>query len=227
MKCLSKRMDTNTNIFGGGPPLRQVLKRRLVQDISEIDDKNGGFALNPQWQRDRQDLGTPDDLKDAGVLVPIIERAGDATVLLTQRTEHLSSHAGQIAFPGGRVDREDGGPLGAALRETHEEVGIEPHRIDVHGFLDTYETGSGFRIHPVVGFVDPDFTLTINQHEVAEAFEVPLAFLMDPKNHEKHSAVWRGKRREYYAIPFGDYYIWGATAGILVAMYRTVFGGGK
>ena len=165
-------------------------------------------------------------LRDAGVLIPILEHDKETTVLFTRRTEHLSKHAGQISFPGGRVDSTDDGPLEAALRETHEEVGIEPHQVEVHGYLDTYETGTGFRIHPVVGFVDVTFTPTINEYEVAEVFEVPLSFLMDPNNHQRHSTEWKGRMREYYAIPYGDYYIWGATAGILVTMFRTVFSDG-
>ncbi len=217
-------MQISSKTKSSNAPLRQALKDSLAQNLAEIDDRLGDFALNPQWRQERETQAADGGLRDAGVLVPLIERSNGVSVLLTQRTEHLSKHAGQIAFPGGRVDETDGGPVGAALRETHEEVGIEPHQVDVHGFLDTYETGTGFRIHPIVGFVDPDFQLLINEHEVAEAFEVPFDFLMDPDNHQRHSAVWRGKNRQYYAIPYGNYYIWGATAGILVAMYARVFG---
>lgn len=162
-------------------------------------------------------------LRDAAVLVPIIDRAQGLSVLLTKRADHLNSHAGQVSFPGGRSEEGDRSLEETALRETEEEVGLSRDFVTLKGALDRYETGTGFSIYPVVGFVREGFDLTIDTGEVAEAFEVPLEFLMNPKNHLRHSAVWKGKRREYYAMPYGEYYIWGATAGMLVNLYKRVF----
>lgn len=161
--------------------------------------------------------GTP-----AAVLVPVVAR--DAlSILLTQRTADLPSHAGQIAFPGGKVDPEDDGPLGAALREASEEIGLDPALVEPLGFLDPYRTVTGFAVTPVLALVSPEFHLTLNTREVADAFEVPFAFLMDANNHEMHTRVYRGHERKYYAMPYGERYIWGATAGILVNMHRRLF----
>ncbi len=154
--------------------------------------------------------------RPAAVLVPIVERSDGFTVLLTKRTDHLHDHAGQISFPGGRVDDTDRDAVHAALRETHEEVGIAPDKIEVVGRLDTYHTVTGYAVVPVVGFVTPEFTLDLDDFEVAEAFEVPLEFLIDRSNHQRHSGVFRGIKRHWYAMPYRDYYIWGATAGMLV-----------
>ena len=144
-------------------------------------------------------------------------------VLLTQRSEHLSNHAGQISFPGGKIDATDASPLDAALREADEEVGLTRDFIEPIGYLDLYGTAFGFRILPTVARVKPDFTLTINPGEVTETFEVPLAFLMTPANQQRHSREWNGIQREYYAIPFGDRYIWGITAGILRNLYDRIY----
>lgn len=162
-------------------------------------------------------------LRPAAVLVPIIEHAHGPHVLLTRRADHLGTHSGQVAFPGGKIDPGET-PAEAALREAEEEVGLHRSYVEVAGYLDAYETGTGFRILPVVGFVTPGFSLTISPGEVAEAFEVPLSFLMNPANHERHSAVWRGRRREYYAMPYNGHYIWGATAGMLKNMYDRLYG---
>lgn len=161
-------------------------------------------------------------LRAAAVLVPVVEHASGPSVLLTRRADHLGNHAGQVAFPGGKIEIGEA-PAEAALREADEEVGLKASFIEIAGYLDTYETGTGFRILPVVGFVRPGFTLTIHDGEVAEVFEVPLSFLMDPKNHERHKATWRGREREYYAMPYNGHYIWGATAGMLKNMYDRIF----
>jgi 8-oxo-dGTP pyrophosphatase MutT (NUDIX family) len=179
----------------------------------------------------RGDLDLDDELwkkagvqatKPAAVLIPIVERA-EPTVLLTLRTPDLKSHSGQIAFPGGKIDAGDASPLDAALREAEEEIGLDRKLIDPIGYLDLYLTFSGFRILPTVARVSPDYRLTINPAEVVEAFEVPMEFLMQPDNHKRHSRVWKeGIERHYYAMPFGERYIWGITAGILRNLYERV-----
>jgi len=158
------------------------------------------------------------------VLVPLIDRVADIGVLFTRRADGLPDHAGQVSFPGGRVQARDLDPLAAALRETEEEVGIGAAQVRVVGFLDRYETRTGFSILPVIGYVDAGFRLDVDTREVAEVFEVPLSFLMDPAHHERHSAIYQGKRRYYYAMPYGGHYIWGATAGMLKSLYDTLYG---
>ncbi len=162
------------------------------------------------------------DLRPAAVLVPIVAR-DQLTVLLTRRAAHLRTHAGQIAFPGGSLDADDHDSQAAALREAREEIGLESGLIQPLGFLDTYHTGTGFQIDPLVALVAPEFTLTLDSSEVAETFEVPLAFLMDPANHHTHTKLWKSVERRYYAMPFENYYIWGATAGILKNMHERLF----
>jgi 8-oxo-dGTP pyrophosphatase MutT (NUDIX family) len=160
--------------------------------------------------------------RPAAVLIPVVDHP-EATVLLTLRTGDLSSHAGQIAFPGGKIDATDASPLAAALREAQEEIGLEASLIDPIGYLDLYLTFSGFRILPVVARVIPNYALTLNASEVADAFEVPLAFLMEPANHKRGSRDWKGITRQYYAMPFGERYIWGVTAGILRNLYERIY----
>ncbi|MEQ8747881.1 CoA pyrophosphatase [Pyruvatibacter sp.] len=187
--------------------------------LSETDASlNGDFRLN-----DRDDIDESKAIKEAAVLVPLIERPDGIHVLLTERAGDLSSHAGQVAFPGGRIDPEDADAVDAALREAEEEVGLDRSFVEVAGFLDPYETGTRFRVVPVVGFVTPGFTLTLNPAEVDEVFEVPLAFLMNPDNHERHSARWQGKKRTFFAMPYDGHYIWGATAGMIVNLYERSF----
>lgn len=151
----------------------------------------------------------------AAVLVPVIERASGLTVLLTERTADLPSHPGQVAFPGGKIDPGDAGPLAAALREAEEEIGLDRRFIEPIGYLDTYQTGSGFLIVPAVALITEGFALRLNAREVAAAFEVPLAFLLDPANHHRQSREWRGKLRHYYEIRYDGHRIWGVTAGIV------------
>ena len=161
-------------------------------------------------------------LRHAAVLVPVVARS-PLTVLLTARTEHLSSHAGQIAFPGGKVETYDAGPLAAALREAREEIALDEAFIEPVGYLSPYRTGTGFIITPSVALVRPGFKLTADPAEVADVFEVPLAFLMNEANHQIHSRVWGGVERRFYAMPYGEHYIWGATAGIIRTLYRRLF----
>jgi 8-oxo-dGTP pyrophosphatase MutT (NUDIX family) len=162
--------------------------------------------------------------KPAAVLVPVVARE-EPMVLLTQRTPDLRSHSGQIAFPGGKIDPHDESPLAAALRESEEEIGLQAGCIDPIGYLDLYLTFSGFRILPLVARVDPDYRLKINPSEVSEAFEVPLEFLMHPGNHQFLKRDWNGIERRYIAMPFGERYIWGVTAGILRNLYERIYAG--
>jgi 8-oxo-dGTP pyrophosphatase MutT (NUDIX family) len=179
----------------------------------------GDLDLNPaMWER----AGVA-ATKPAAVLIPVVDRH-EPTVLLTIRTQELASHAGQVAFPGGKIDPEDESPVAAALREATEEIGLAPTLIEPLGYLDLYLTFSGFRIVPTLARVRPDFTLRLNPREVTETFEVPLAFLMTPANLQRRSREWKGIAREYYAIPFGDRYIWGITAGIVRNLYDRVYG---
>ena len=161
--------------------------------------------------------------KPAAVLVPIVARS-EPQVLLTQRTPELKSHSGQIAFPGGRIEPGEG-PLAAALREANEEVGLDSKFVEPIGYLDLYLTFSGFRILPLVAHVDPDYAMKVNPGEVADAFEVPLEFLMTPGNHQRLSRDWNGIERHYYAMPFQERYIWGVTAGILRNLYERIYAG--
>ncbi len=191
-----------------------------LHDHSITDVIRGDLDLDPSvWEQAGVQATRP-----AAVLVAIVDHP-EPTVLLTLRTAHLSSHAGQIAFPGGKMDPDDATPLAAALREADEEIGLAGDLIDPIGYLDLYLTFSGFRILPVVARVIPNYTLAINASEVADAFEVPLTFLMEPENHQRGSRDWKGIRREYYAMPFGDRYIWGVTAGIVRNLYERVYGG--
>jgi 8-oxo-dGTP pyrophosphatase MutT (NUDIX family) len=160
-------------------------------------------------------------IRPAAVLIPVVDHP-QPTVLLTQRAAHLNDHAGQISFPGGKIDATDASPLEAALREAWEEIGLERQFIDPIGYLDLYATSFGFRILPTVARVKPGFRLRINPSEVDDAFEVPLAFLMNPVNHQVHSKEFRGMERSYYAMPFAERYIWGATAGILRVLYERI-----
>ncbi|OGA71733.1 MAG: coenzyme A pyrophosphatase [Betaproteobacteria bacterium RIFCSPLOWO2_12_FULL_66_14] len=158
----------------------------------------------------------------AAVLVPVVDRENGMTVLFTRRTAHLQDHAGQISFPGGRTEPGDESPLATALRETEEEIGLERGCVEILGRLPDYRTGTGFRITPVVGLVRPPLELRPDDFEVAEVFEVPLGFLLDPSNHQRNSMMRDGHRREFYAMPYRHYYIWGATAGILMNLYSVL-----
>jgi len=175
----------------------------------------------PEWVAEKKFVNCSP--QQAAVLVPIVSRPVP-TVLLTQRTAHLSTHAGQIAFPGGKVDPHDADSIQTACREAHEEVGLARECIDVLGCLPPYTTGSAFVVTPVVALVRPDVPWTPNPHEVSDVFEVPLAFLMDPQNHRHHEVVWQGELRHWLSMPYsdaqGERFIWGATAGMLRNFYR-------
>jgi 8-oxo-dGTP pyrophosphatase MutT (NUDIX family) len=160
-------------------------------------------------------------IRPAAVLIAVVDHP-QPTVLLTQRAAHLHDHAGQISFPGGKIDPQDASPLDAALREAWEEIGLSREFIDPIGYLDLYGTGFGFRILPTVARIRPGFDLRISADEVDDAFEVPLAFLMDAANHQVHNKEFRGIMRSYYAMPFQQHYIWGATAGMLRVLYERI-----
>jgi 8-oxo-dGTP pyrophosphatase MutT (NUDIX family) len=170
----------------------------------------GDHDLNPG-------MSTPSTaLRPAAVLVPLIDHDHGMSVLLTQRTAHLTAHAGQISFPGGRIEEHDPDPIAAALRETEEEVGVPRERVGVIGRLDTYITGTGFEITPIVGMIEPPFPLAIDPFEVAEAFEVPLSYILDRRNHQRVERNSAGRTRSFFILPYQGRNIWGATAGILV-----------
>ena len=177
---------------------------------------------DPGTDRMLEIIAREQPVRPAAVLIPVVDHQ-EPTVLLTQRSAHLNEHAGQIAFPGGKIDATDASPRDAALREAWEEVGLDGSFIDPIGYLGVYGTGFGFRILPTVARVKPGFKLTINHSEVVDAFEVPLSFLMDPANHQIHSKEFRGMERSYYAMPYAERYIWGATAGILRVLYERIY----
>jgi 8-oxo-dGTP pyrophosphatase MutT (NUDIX family) len=200
------------------------VQRRLSLDVpAALRDLSapavrGDLDLDPEtWTKAGVVAARP-----AAVLVPVVDRAAP-TVILTQRTADLPSHAGQIAFPGGKIDTDEETPVAAALREAEEEIGLDPALVEPIGYLDLYLTFSGFRILPTVARVKPEFALALNRSEVAEAFEVPLAFLMRPQNHRRSSRDWKGIIRHYYEIPYQDRYIWGVTAGILRNLYERIY----
>lgn len=185
------------------------------------------FAAPPAWQpeinTDGRLMQLPQPPRPAAVLVPLVQRASGLTVLLTQRTAHLHDHAGQISFPGGRVEAGDATATATALRETEEEIGLAPGAVDVIGNLPDYLVASGYRVTPVVGVIEQDFPLRLDEFEVAEVFEVPLEFLMNPANHERRSVALGGVSRTFYAMPYEGrrrYFIWGATAAMLRNLYH-------
>jgi 8-oxo-dGTP pyrophosphatase MutT (NUDIX family) len=159
-------------------------------------------------------IATVRPIRPAAVLVPVVDHP-EPTVLLTQRAQHLPDHPGQVSFPGGKIDRTDASPMHSALREAEEEIGLDRAHVDPIGYLDLYMTTLGYRIVPLLARVRPGFSLTLNTSEVDSVFEVPLAFLMDVANMQRHSRDWQGMTRHYYALTFGERYIWGVTAGIL------------
>lgn len=170
-----------------------------------------------------QEEGVDDaDLTPASVLFPIVLREGGASVLLTQRTEHLKDHPGQISFPGGRYEPDDVSPAHTALREAEEEIGLSSAHVEVFGYLPEYLTITGYRVTPVVAIVTPPFELQPDPYEVAKIFEVPFSFLMNTANHQRHSLNYRGKIRHYVAMPYQEYFIWGATAGIILTLSKAL-----
>jgi len=178
-----------------------------------------GRAVTPIATGDGHLWRQAEELRPAAVLVPVVRRDAGLTILFTQRTDHLYDHAGQISFPGGRTEAHDESPAATALRETFEEIGLPQSRVEVLGSLPEYTTVTGYHVTPVVGLVSPPLALSLDAFEVAEAFEVPLTFFLDPGNHQRNTLQYQGRTRHYYAMPYEQRYIWGATAGMLMNFY--------
>jgi 8-oxo-dGTP pyrophosphatase MutT (NUDIX family) len=214
---------------------------KLRQRLAQIEHMaNAAPAMNggarPSWPQPGSGTQAPEPIagdwpgaggaqpRPAAVLVPLVlheYRKNNPTVLLTRRTDHLHDHPGQISFPGGGMEADDASAEETALREAEEEIGLAPERIELIGRLPDYLIGTGFRVTPVVGLLRSPIKLKLDSFEVAEAFEVPLAHFLDPANHQRHSARMKdGKIRDFHAMPYGDYFIWGATAGMLMTLYR-------
>lgn len=193
-----------------------VSRADLIAAFEAPETDTGDAADIDAWLDGVPDGERPDSLKPAAVLMPLIDHELGMTVLLTQRTEHLTAHAGQISFPGGRFETGDLTPENTALRETEEEIGLPRAHVEVLGRLAVRETGTGYRVVPVVGVITPPFPVTPDPSEVAEVFEVPLSHVLDPANHRFETRVISGVERQFYAVPYRDYYIWGLTARLLV-----------
>lgn len=207
------------------PDVEVRARARLSLDLPALEldachrPRRGDHILNPDLYKE----GLAAIAMPAAVLVPIVTRDGGATILLTQRSSALRRHAGQVAFPGGRIDPEDESPIAAALREAEEEIGLDRGCVTPVGYLDTYLTHSGFRILPVVALVTPPFEIVRNPAEVEDAFEVPMEFLMEPANHQTQTRTREGISRVFYAMPFEERNIWGVTAGILHNLYERLY----
>lgn len=200
---------TKTNV-------RELLLKKLNFSDADVD---GDYHLNDGMK----DSIIGNAVKPAAVLIGLIEREGVINIILTKRTETLNNHSGQIAFPGGRIDDEDASPEAAALREAWEEIGLDINEVEIMGRLPDYHTGSGYRVAPIIGFVREEADFKINPDEVDYMFEVPLAFLMDERNHQKTSKMWNDIERFFYAMPYEKHYIWGVTAGMLRVLLDRVF----
>ena len=187
---------------------------KLSRAVDDLD--HGDHVLNPDIV---EDLRTT-NLRNAAVLIPVVDRGDSAGIILTRRTATMRQHSGQIALPGGAIDPEDGSPEAAAKREAMEEIGLDGALVETIGRLPPYLTTTGFRITPVLSLVSADYELSINREEVDAAFEVPFDFLMNPDNHARESRVWQGRKRFYYAMTYQEHYIWGVTAGIIRVLYE-------
>ena len=194
---------------------KPLTRAEIERAVRLSGDRRSDYDLNPEIAGR---LNGARALRPAAVLCPIVERAGGLHVILTQRPESMREHAGQVAFPGGKIDPDDPTPEAAALREAEEEIGLSPALAQIIGRIDPYETGTGFRVDPIVAMIDPGFVAAPDPREVADAFETPLDFLMDRANLETHERVWQGINRRFYAYSWEGRYIWGATAGMLKSL---------
>jgi 8-oxo-dGTP pyrophosphatase MutT (NUDIX family) len=184
-----------------------------------VADEYGDYMLNPVFEADMKAAR----YKDAAVLIGLRERGGECSVILTERAGHLAKHAGQVVFPGGKIDPEDASPEAAALREAQEEIGLDPANVEVLGRLPDYLTGTGYRIKPVLALVDPDVRFAPNPEEVDAVFETPFPYLMDLSNYRRESRVWQGIERHYYTMDWDGHLIWGVTAGIIRMMRERLY----
>lgn len=197
-----------------------AFRARASKETGEVDPMNyGDHLLNP----DIITRISGKTLRDAAVLVPLVDYGEDTRIILTQRTAQMRTHSGQVAFPGGAIDPEDGSAEVAAMREAEEEIGLPRSFVEPVGRLPQYLAPTGFRITPVLAVVRRDYPMEINPNEVDDAFEVPFSFLMDPSNHKRESRIWEGKERHFYTMPYGERYIWGVTAGILRTLYERLY----
>jgi 8-oxo-dGTP pyrophosphatase MutT (NUDIX family) len=200
--------------------------KKLQYSRDWLSERLGGRGSLPEEENFPRYVHPPEHKPvAAAVLVPIVNQPGGLTLLFTQRTAHLHDHAGQISFPGGRVDEGDSDRIATALREAEEETGLSRSRVEIIGRLPEYDIPTGFRVTPVVGWVEPPFELKPDPFEVADVFEVPLGFFLDPANHRRHSDVRNGRTRHYYSMPYGERNIWGATAGMLYTLYQILTAG--
>ena len=209
--------------FTGDEFFRRVCERLTLDVPPGLTDPNvtprrGDHDADPVMTK----IAEVRPIRPAAVLVPVVEHT-EPTVLLTQRAQHLPDHPGQVSFPGGKIDKTDASPLHSALREAEEEIGLDRAHVAPLGYLDLYMTTLGYRIVPVIARVKPGFKLHLNVNEVDDVFEVPLSFLMNLDNVERHSRDWQGLTRHYYAITFGERYIWGVTAGILRNLHDRIY----
>jgi 8-oxo-dGTP pyrophosphatase MutT (NUDIX family) len=204
--------------------LRSLARRKLRPSLSlaDLDEATPSGIDDDAPDGPCPELAKLAPWRPAAVLLPIVERPGGHTILLTLRAADLRAHSGQVAFPGGKIDLGET-PRDAALREAHEEIGLGRRFVEPLGWLDPYFTGTGFRVAPLVALVEPSFALKVNKREVDEVFETPFAFLMDAANHRLEEREWQGRRRRYYTMPHEGRYIWGATAGILRNLYEKLF----
>jgi 8-oxo-dGTP pyrophosphatase MutT (NUDIX family) len=202
--------------------IRAQQKLRPALSLADLEQAAPRSVSDEPPDRRLPELALIAPWRAAAVVLPIIDRPGGLTVLLTLRASDLRVHSGQVAFPGGKID-EGETPHEAALREVQEEIGLEERFVEPLGWLDPFFTGTGFRVAPLVALVEPSFVLTVNKLEVDEVFETPFAFLMDAANHRLEEREWQGQRRRYYAMPHEGRYIWGATAGILRNLYEKLF----
>ena len=215
--------ETATTVLSAAEFFARARERLTLEVPAGLNDpsitpKRGDHDADPVMQK----IAQVRPIRPAAVLVPVVDHP-EPTVLLTQRAQHLPDHPGQVSFPGGKIDKSDADPLASALREAEEEIGLDRGHVEALGYLDLYMTTLGYRIVPVVARVKPGFALTLNTSEVDNAFEVPLAFLMDQNNVQRGSREWQGMMRHYYAITFGERYIWGVTAGILRNLHERIY----